>query len=91
MASGPAQLERDALSRRISLHANIPEGVALGAAADRLDQIVAEVGLPAAIAASTSRMKDSVDSVQRIGSRVRACCVRSARSSPSLDSSSCDA
>ena len=68
VASGPAQIERDARTRRISLYANNPEGVALGAAADRLDEIVAEVGLPAGYRGKhlgqTERMKDSANSVQ---------------------------
>jgi HAE1 family hydrophobic/amphiphilic exporter-1 len=68
VASGPAQIERDSRSRRVTLFANNPEGVALGAAADRLDQIVAEVGLPAGYrgehAGQTERMKDSADAVK---------------------------
>ncbi len=68
VASGPAQIERDMRSRRITLYANNPEGVALGAAADRLDQIVTEVGLPAGYrgkhAGQTERMKDSANSVK---------------------------
>jgi HAE1 family hydrophobic/amphiphilic exporter-1 len=68
VASSPAQIERDARARRVTLYANNPEGVALGAAADRLDEIVAEVGLPAGYrgkhAGQTERMKDSADSVK---------------------------
>jgi HAE1 family hydrophobic/amphiphilic exporter-1 len=68
VASGPAQIERDARARRISLYANNPEGVALGEAADRLDEIVAEVGLPPGYQSrhtgQTERMKDSAESVQ---------------------------
>jgi HAE1 family hydrophobic/amphiphilic exporter-1 len=68
VASGPAQIERDARARRISLYANNPEGVALGEAADRLDEIVAEIGLPPGYVGKhvgqTERMKDSASSVQ---------------------------
>ena len=68
VASGPAQIERDARARRVTLYANNPEGVALGAAADRLDQIVAEVGLPPGYrgkhAGQTERMKDSANAVK---------------------------
>jgi HAE1 family hydrophobic/amphiphilic exporter-1 len=68
VASGPAQIERDARSRRVTLYANNPEGVALGEAADRLDEIVAEVGLPPGYqgrhAGQTERMKDSANSVR---------------------------
>ena len=68
VASGPAQIERDSRARRVTVFANNPEGVALGAAADRLDQIVAEVGLPAGYsgkhAGQTERMKDSADAVK---------------------------
>jgi HAE1 family hydrophobic/amphiphilic exporter-1 len=68
VASGPAQIERDARARRVTIYANNPEGVALGAAADRLDEIVAEVGLPPGYqgrhAGQTERMKDSLNAVQ---------------------------
>jgi HAE1 family hydrophobic/amphiphilic exporter-1 len=68
VASGPAQIERDSRSRRVTLFANNPEGVALGAAADRLDQIVAEADLPPGYrgrhAGQTERMKDSADAVK---------------------------
>jgi hydrophobic/amphiphilic exporter-1 (mainly G- bacteria), HAE1 family len=68
VASGPAQIERDARARRVTIYANNPEGVALGAAADRLDAIVAEVGLPPGYrgkhTGQTERMKDSADSVK---------------------------
>jgi HAE1 family hydrophobic/amphiphilic exporter-1 len=68
VGSGPAQIERDARARRITLYANNPEGVALGEAADRLDEIVAEVGLPPGYrgrhAGQAERMKDSADAVQ---------------------------
>jgi HAE1 family hydrophobic/amphiphilic exporter-1 len=68
VASAPAQIERDSRTRRITLYANNPEGVALGAAADRLDEIVAEVGLPPGYqgrhSGQTERMKDSANSVK---------------------------
>jgi HAE1 family hydrophobic/amphiphilic exporter-1 len=68
VASGPAQIERESRARRVTLFANNPEGVALGAAADRLDQIVAQVGLPPGYrghhAGQAERMKDSADAVK---------------------------
>jgi HAE1 family hydrophobic/amphiphilic exporter-1 len=68
VASGPAQIERDARARRVTLYANNPEGVALGAAADRLDEIVAEVGLPPGYhgrhSGQAERMRDSADAVK---------------------------
>jgi HAE1 family hydrophobic/amphiphilic exporter-1 len=44
--TGPARVERRDRARMVALRANTPEGVALGSAADRLDEIIAEVGLP---------------------------------------------
>jgi len=68
VGGGPAQIERDARTRRISIFANTPEGIALGEAANRLDEIVAEVGLPAGYQGRPSgqaeRMRDSAAAVQ---------------------------
>lgn len=68
VGGGPAQIERDSRTRRISIFANTPQGVALGDAANRLDEIVDEVGLPAGYEGKpdgqTERMRDSVAAVQ---------------------------
>jgi len=68
VASGPAQIERDARARRITLYANLPEGVALGEAANRLDEIVAAAALPPGYqgrhTGQAERMKDSANSVK---------------------------
>jgi len=67
ISSGPAQIERENRGRKVSFFANTPEGVALGSAALRLDEIVEEVGLPAGYrgkhAGSAQRMRDSADAV----------------------------
>lgn len=67
VAVGPARIEREDRSRKISVFANTSGDVALGSAADRLDEIVAEVGLPAGYrgehAGATERMKDAADSI----------------------------
>lgn len=68
IATGPAQIERENRGRKVSIVANTPEGVALGTAADRIDAIVREVGLPAGYsgkhAGAAERMKDSTDAVR---------------------------
>lgn len=68
ISSGPAQIERENRGRKVSFFANTPEGVALGTAADRLDEIVREVGLPAGYAGNhagaAQRMKDSTEAVR---------------------------
>ncbi|MFQ5415911.1 MAG: efflux RND transporter permease subunit [Myxococcota bacterium] len=65
--TGPSQVDREDRSRKVTLFANTPAGVALGTAADRLDAIVGEVGLPPAYvgthAGPSERMKDSAQSV----------------------------
>lgn len=65
--SGPARIDRGDRSRKVTLFANNPSGVALGQAADRLDEIVREVGLPTGITGShegmTERMKESAQAV----------------------------
>jgi HAE1 family hydrophobic/amphiphilic exporter-1 len=67
VASGPAQIERANRSRKVTVYANNPEDVALGPAADRLDEIVSEVGLPLGYAGMheghAERMKDSAQAV----------------------------
>jgi HAE1 family hydrophobic/amphiphilic exporter-1 len=47
VSSGPVQIDRENRSRQIKVFANTRPGVSLGPAADRVDAIVAEVGLPA--------------------------------------------
>jgi HAE1 family hydrophobic/amphiphilic exporter-1 len=65
--TGPARIDRLDRSRKVTLYANNPPGIALGDAADRLDQLVDEMGLPTGITGShegmTERMKDSAASV----------------------------
>jgi HAE1 family hydrophobic/amphiphilic exporter-1 len=67
VASGPAEIQRANRTRQVTVYANNPEGVALGPAADRLDEIVAEVGLPPGFAGMheghAERMKDSARAV----------------------------
>jgi HAE1 family hydrophobic/amphiphilic exporter-1 len=67
VSSGPAQIERENRGRKVSFFANTPEGVALGTAALRLDEIVEEVGLPTGYrgkhAGSAQRMRDSAEAV----------------------------
>jgi len=68
IASGPSQIERENRGRKVTFFANTPEGVALGTAADRLDGIVREVGLPSGYtgkhAGAAERMKDSSTAVR---------------------------
>eukprot|EP00439_Symbiodinium_sp_Y106_P089029 s1_g1565.t1 len=45
--AGPAQITRQNRSRSIMIMANTPQGVSLGPATEKLEQIIAEVGLPA--------------------------------------------
>ena len=47
VSSGPVQIDRENRSRQIKVFANTRPGVSLGPAADRVDEIIAEVGLPA--------------------------------------------
>jgi HAE1 family hydrophobic/amphiphilic exporter-1 len=47
IATGPAQVDRLNRARRVTIHANTIGGVALETAVNRLDEIVAEIGLPA--------------------------------------------
>jgi len=65
--TGPSQVDREDRSRKVTLYANTPAGVALGTATDRLDEILASVGLPRGYlgrhAGASERMKDSAHSV----------------------------
>jgi HAE1 family hydrophobic/amphiphilic exporter-1 len=64
---GPAQVDRRNRARTITILANNPPGVALGAATDALEKIVAEVGLPQGYSGTfigqAERMKESVDAI----------------------------
>jgi len=65
--TGPARIDRIDRSRKVTLFANNPAEIALGEAADRLDEILDEVGLPDGITGAhegtTDRMKDSARAV----------------------------
>jgi HAE1 family hydrophobic/amphiphilic exporter-1 len=65
--TGPARVERWNRTRMVSVVANTPPGVALGAATDRLDAIVAELdpgpGVHGRYQGAAERMKDSAGSV----------------------------
>jgi len=65
--AGPAQIERQNRTRRIAIVANTPEGVALGDAAEKLEEIIAEVGLPAGYLWSAEgkakRMKENQEAI----------------------------
>ena len=65
--AGPAQIERQNRTRRIAIVANTPEGVALGDAAAELEQIIADIGLPAGYLWSAEgkakRMKENQDAI----------------------------
>ena len=67
VVTGPSQVDREDRSRKVTLFANTPAGVALGTATDRLDAILAEVGLPPGYAGThagmSERMKDSAQAV----------------------------
>ncbi len=65
--TGPARIERRNRSRMVTVFANQQAGVALGEAADRVDAIVADVGLPRGVSGRhhgpAERMRDSAESV----------------------------
>ncbi|MFQ5698149.1 MAG: efflux RND transporter permease subunit [Myxococcota bacterium] len=67
VARSPARIDREDRGRKITILANTPAGVALGTATDRLDAIVAQVGLPSGYsgrhAGPGERMKDSAQAV----------------------------
>jgi HAE1 family hydrophobic/amphiphilic exporter-1 len=68
VGSGPAQIERRDRGRQVTIFANTPGEVALGSAVERLDEIVAEIGLPAGYSGlhtgASERMQDSAEAVQ---------------------------
>jgi HAE1 family hydrophobic/amphiphilic exporter-1 len=67
VGSGPVQIDREDRSRKVDVFANARAGVALGTAAERVDAIAAEVGLPAGYAGHhrgmAERMRESADAV----------------------------
>ncbi len=64
---GPAQVDRRNRARTITILANNPPGVALGTATDKLQQIVADVGLPQGYTGTyigqAERMKESAQAI----------------------------
>jgi HAE1 family hydrophobic/amphiphilic exporter-1 len=66
-AEGPAQINRRDRARTLSIMANLPPGMALGPATDRLQKIVAGAGLPAGYAGvltgQAERMKESAAAI----------------------------
>jgi hydrophobic/amphiphilic exporter-1 (mainly G- bacteria), HAE1 family len=66
-AEGPAQINRRDRARTISIYANLPPGVALGPATDKLQQIVRSVNLPPGYASiatgQAERMKESAAAI----------------------------
>ncbi len=68
VATGPAQIERQNRARKVSLFANTREGVALGTASARVDEIIAGVKLPERYSGShqgaVQRMQDASAGIQ---------------------------
>jgi HAE1 family hydrophobic/amphiphilic exporter-1 len=68
VGSGPVQIDREDRSRKVDVFANARAGVALGTATERVDAIVAEVGLPPGYAGHhrgmAERMRESADAVK---------------------------
>ncbi len=64
---GPAQVDRRNRARTITILANNPPGVALGTATDKLQKIIAEIGLPqgytGAFIGQAERMKESAQAI----------------------------
>lgn len=67
-ASGPAQIDRQDRTRRISIFANTAQGISLGPATDKLNEIVEKIGLDPGYAASfrgsAERMTDSIAAIR---------------------------
>ena len=65
--AGPAQITRQNRSRSIMIMANTPQGVSLGPATNKLEEIIAEVGLPAGYVWSAEgeakRMKENQQAI----------------------------
>jgi HAE1 family hydrophobic/amphiphilic exporter-1 len=68
VAPAPARIDRQDRARKVTISCNTPEGVALGTAVERLDEIVSAVGLPAGYVGryegAAERMQSSVDAVR---------------------------
>jgi HAE1 family hydrophobic/amphiphilic exporter-1 len=68
VATGPVQIDREDRSRQIKVFANTRRGVALGTAADRVDELVAAVGLPQGYSGRhrgpAHRMKESTEAIR---------------------------
>ncbi len=64
---GPAQVDRRNRARTITILANNPPGVALGTATDKMQKIIAEIGLPQGYSGTfigqAERMKESADAI----------------------------
>jgi HAE1 family hydrophobic/amphiphilic exporter-1 len=67
MAEGPSQIDRRNRARAITIFANTPPGVALGTATARMQQILAEVAMPAGYGGDyvgqAERMKESASAI----------------------------
>lgn len=67
VATGPARIDRHDRARKVTIYANTPEGVALGTAAEKLDEIVEQVGISTgyvgAHEGTAQRMKDTAEAV----------------------------
>lgn len=67
VASASARIDRSDRSRSVTIFANTTEGIALGTAAERLDEIVSDVGLPPGYVGkhegTAKRMKDTANAV----------------------------
>jgi len=67
VASASARIDRQDRARKVTVYANTPEGVALGTAAARLDEIVAAVGFPSGYVGrhegTAKRMKDTAEAI----------------------------
>ncbi len=68
IAAAPARIDRQDRARKVTISSNTPEGVALGTAVERLDEIVSAVGLPPGYVGryegAAERMQSSVDAVR---------------------------
>lgn len=67
ISSGPAQIDRQSRTRKITVLANAQSDIALGTATDEIDRIVAQLNLPAGFAGehqgSARRMHKTIDSI----------------------------
>lgn len=67
IAAGPAQIDRENRSRKISIFANTGPGVAMGEAAAAFERIIAETGVPegyhVAVQGRAKRMKETGEAI----------------------------